>query len=305
MKSNIKWLTYTIGDPASNEWQLSSELDAHTGTMVWNSTEVSEKSRQALELNPDHYVFHVDGDHPVLRFYHRIQTSPGISGGIVEVREAGTSGWEAVDQDMLRHGYNTLMDYRTFFTPGVMAFSGDNGHGFEASYVDLSHWAGKDIQIRFRFATFTNGYNGAGWLLDDIEFMDMQSYNGEVCVMSDQGDVECAIAPEAGTIVESREPVTSTTEQATQLPVLVFPNPATDHITLQWNDNVDADVKVMLESMDGKIISAYFFHPDRRAQITIPVDNVPAGLYVVKINTNQAQSIGEGDYPEVNIFLTL
>lgn len=34
--------------------------------------------------------------------------------------------------------------------------------------------------------------NGLGWLIDDIEFMYLLAYNGEVCVTSAQGDLECA-----------------------------------------------------------------------------------------------------------------
>jgi hypothetical protein len=242
-------------------------------------------------LNPGQYVFHVDVDHPVLRFYHRVETAGGISGGVVDVKEVGTTNWETVDQDIVRHGYTTKMDYRTFFTPHVSAFSGNSDTAFQATYVDLSNWAGKDIQVRFRFGTYLNDHGGEGWSIDDIEFMDMISYNGEVCVMSDQGDMECAIAPEAGTIVESREPVTSIVEQAINLPVIIFPNPANDHITLQWTDIADTDVNVMLESIDGKMISAHSFHLEGREQVTIPIDNVPAGLYVVKISTDQAQAV--------------
>lgn len=289
-QSNNKWLAYTLGDAASNVWQLHSDLGAHSGNWVWNTSEVPEISKQVLELNPDNYVFHVDVDHPVLRFYHQMDTQGGINGGVVDVKEVGATNWEPIDQDILRHGYTTKMDYRTFFTPHISAFSGSDS-AFQATYVDLRHWAGKDVQVRFRFGTYLNDHGGEGWSIDDIEFMDMISYNSEVCVMSDQGDMECASAPEVGTIVESREPVTSTVEQATNLPVAIFPNPANDHITIQWNDNADEDVNVMLESMYVKILSAHTFHLDRREQATIPVDNVPAGFYVVKISTKQAQSV--------------
>ncbi|HEX5112749.1 MAG TPA: M36 family metallopeptidase [Saprospiraceae bacterium] len=292
IESSANWLAYTLGDPVANEWHLDSQLGAHTGNLVWNTVEAEERGRQALELNPDHYTFHVDGDHPVLRFYHRMQTAGGISGGVVDIREVGAMQWETVQEDdMLRNGYTTLMDYIAFITPEVMAFSGNSGPEFKASYVDLRAWSGKDIQIRFRFGTIANTHGGEGWLIDDVEFMDLVSYNSEVCVTTEQGDMECALAPESGTIVDSREMVSSVIEQDVELPVTIFPNPASDHITLQWNDKGSMDIKVMLESIDGKLVSAHSLPIDSREQVHINVNDVPEGLYLVKINTDQGQSV--------------
>ena len=292
-QSSSKWLAYTLGDEASNDWMLNYQLGAHTGSIAWNASEALEKSRQALELNPDHYTFYIDSDHPVLRFYHRMQTAGGTSGGVVDVREVGASQWEEVNDDFIRNGYTTRMDYRTFLSPGLFAFSGNSGNEFKASYVDLSRWAGKNIQIRFRFGTIDNNHGGDGWLIDDIEFMDMISYNGEACVTSDQGDIECAMAPEAGTIVESRAETTSIIDQPDDLPVLIYPNPDSDYISVVWSGADPEDINVSLISIDGKVMLTNSFEATRSRILNVDTRDVPAGLYLIKLRNEKQQSVAK------------
>jgi len=293
-ESSTKWLAYTLGVEASNDWTLTSGLPLHTGDLVWNSTEVPETSRQALELNPDQYTFHVEGNHPVLRFYHRMEAEGGTSGGRVEVREVGTNQWEEVNSNFLRNGYTTKMDYRTFLSPGVYGFSGNSGDAYKASYVDLSRWTGKDIQIRFLFGTIPDSHGGAGWMIDDIEFMDMVNYNGEACVMTDQGDMECVNAPEAGTIVESREEMTSVIEQNVDLPFTLYPNPAADHIVIAWRtEQLNNNVKVTLQSIDGRALFKESYPHSINNQLNIRTSNIPPGLYLVMVSDSEGQFVGK------------
>ncbi|MBK9013246.1 MAG: hypothetical protein IPM82_03735 [Saprospiraceae bacterium] len=88
--------------------------------------------------------------------------------------------------------------------PNLQGFSGSSNGEFIPTYVDLSEWAGEDVVFRFRFGTNDGNGGTVGWVVDDIEFMDLLNYNGEACVTTAQGDNECAIAPEEGTIVESQ-----------------------------------------------------------------------------------------------------
>jgi len=211
----------------------------------------------------------------------------------VDVREVGASQWEEVNDDFIRNGYTTRMDYRTFLSPGLFAFSGNSGNEFKASYVDLSRWAGKNIQIRFRFGTIDNNHGGDGWLIDDIEFMDMISYNGEACVTSDQGDIECAMAPEAGTIVESRAETTSIIDQPDDLPVLIYPNPASDHISVVWSGADPEDINVSLISIDGKVMLTNSFEATRSRILNVDTRDVPAGLYLIKLRNEKQQSVAK------------
>ena len=286
------WLTYAIEYDGPNEWTMTDSLPAHSGDFCWNARELPQRTRQALELNPDVYSFHVEGDYPVLRFYHRYKTKSAINGGVVDVREIGSNLWTTVGEEMIRNGYPWLIDYRTFAIPNLKAFSGNSGEDFQASYVDLRQWAGKDIQVRFRFGTALTNFNDEGWLIDDIEFMDLVNYNGEVCVTSDQGDHECVVAPVAGTIVDSRdESVGIPTHEVNDVSLQIYPNPATDLITLQLSTDHKQDVTIHLSSMDGIKLLAGTFTIFGSEPVHINTDQIPAGIYLVSVQTDLCQLV--------------
>ena len=282
--TNSNWLVYTIGVEASNDWVITDSL-AHSGNFAWAVNTLNAKSRQALELNPDVYAFHVEGERPALRFYHRHKSKPGVCGGIIEVREVGSTQWIQTGDEMLRNGYPGPIAYTTFAVPNLEGFSGNSGNGYEATYVDLSAWKGKDIQIRFRFGTDVNTYGGFGWLIDDIEFMDLVSYNGEACVTSDQGDHECTIAPEEGTIVDSKDQAVGIPQPSNEIPARVFPNPATDLITVTLSVDQIQEVNISLMTLDGKQILQKTSTLSGNDQINISTGHLPSGMYVVKVNT--------------------
>ncbi len=284
------WIVHTIGSAASNNWTIADTV-SHSGNFSWMSAEAPEKSQQAMTLNPDVYSFHVEGDHPAMRFFHHFQTQAGINGGIVEVREVGTTAWNKVDADMIRNGYSGILDYRTFFTTDAGAFSGNSGDGFQATYVDLSAWSGKDIQVRFLFGTNPNAHGGAGWQIDDIEFMDLLSYNGEACVSTDQGDYECTTAPEKGTIVDSREEPLSGTETLRGFISKIYPNPATDKITLALSAEHPEEMNISLLTLDGKQLFDKSIHISGNDYVNINTSNVPSGFYLVKVSTAQGQYV--------------
>ncbi|HJW28114.1 MAG TPA: M36 family metallopeptidase, partial [Saprospiraceae bacterium] len=291
--TDTMWSIRTVGAAASNPWSITDTIPAHSGTYAWSSKEIPDKSRQVLTLNPDKYSFHVEGENPALRFYHRYQTQAGLNGGLVEVREVGTPEWEQVDEDMLRNGYDEKLDYRTFITPNLHAFSGTSGNGYQATYVDLRRWIGKDIQVRFRFGTYTNTNNGDGWRIDDIEFMDLLSYNGEACVITDQGDTACIAAGEDGTIVDSHDEMTSGTNTIQKIESLIYPNPASDAVTISLSLDEQEDVEVSLLTMDGRMVSRASFNVDGHRLLTLNTSEVPPGLYLIKLNTAKGQAVSK------------
>ncbi len=80
---------------------------------------------------------------PVLSFWQKYTFEANADYGYVEVREVGTSAWN-----------------RLFFVTGPKA-------AWEEARIDLSNYAGKQIDLRFRVVT--NGdIQSDGWLIDDI-----------------------------------------------------------------------------------------------------------------------------------------
>ncbi len=80
---------------------------------------------------------------PVLSFWHKYALETNADYGYVEVREVGTSAWT-----------------RLFFVTGTQA-------SWIQSWVDLSSYAGKQIDLRFRIVANTE-IQSDGWFIDDI-----------------------------------------------------------------------------------------------------------------------------------------
>ena len=282
---NNNWIVSSIGSVTSNAWVLDTTYPAHSGNYCWFADEINERGRQALELNPAVYTHHVNGVRPALRFYHRYHTRSARNGGIIEVKDLNGSGWETVNNDMIRNGYSGVIDYRTFTEPNLKAFSGKSSDTLEATYVDLSKWTGQDIQIRFLFGTVEDASAGFGWLIDDIEFMDLLNYNSEACIMSDQGDFECAFAPEGGTIVDSRQNPVSGMETLDDMVASIYPNPASDELTLLFAEPLNGNIDIRLVSADGKAWQSNSFDAYDKTALHFDINHVPTGIYYVEIFT--------------------
>ena len=97
---------------------------------------------------------------------------------------------------MIRNGYPGFVQYTTFIIPDLEAFTGDSD-GWIPTYVDLSDYQNESVFLRFNFATSDGGVplGGGGWYVDDVEILDLFSYNGEVCATSAEGDEACAFIP--------------------------------------------------------------------------------------------------------------
>ncbi len=280
------WFYYTIGDTATNIWGVT-DVFFNSPDFAWQCVNFPTPSRQALELYPEQ-AWTVEGTRPALRFYHLLETESGVDGGVLDVKEAGTTSWKQVGDDMLRNGYPGFIQYGTFVIPNLAAFSGTTNLEFIPTYVDLSEWAGKDIVLRYRFGTDANTAPdpAIGWVVDDIEFMDLVSYNGEACVTSNQGDNLCAIAPEEGTIVES-DLVNSTTEPLKDISFQVYPIPANEQLNIALNSTRSQEVTVSLLTLDGRTVMARSAHVYGNEFIPLDVRSQPAGFYFVKMSTEE------------------
>lgn len=282
------WNYYFIGNEASNLWYIN-DIFANSGQWSWLCEDLETPSRQALELK-ENVGWTVNGNRPVLRFYHLYNTEPGFDGGVVDVREVGTTSWKQVGAKMLRGGYPGSINYGTFVVPNLQAFSGSTGDEFVSTYVDLSEWAGKKVQLRFRFGTDDqigepDGY--VGWFVDDIEFMNLFAYNTEACVTTTQGDNACAIAPAEGTIVESSDQPLDAVETLKDVAVEVFPNPAQSVLNIALASERQQEVAIHLLTPDGKTVMGRSTNVYGNQRISLDVAQVPVGFYFVKISTGE------------------
>ena len=293
--TEIKWEVQIQSeqDISSNIWALSNE-QAHNDTWSWHVDDHPKETRQVLQLSEP---ISITGTQPVLRFYHNYQSFPGQHGGVVEVSE-DLRQWKNLDTELFRNKYTGLMTYKAFNIPKLFGFSGSS-NGFVDSYADLSVWKGKDVSFRFRFGTrdtiefsgfaqkLGSKQGGFGWFVDDFEIMDLFNYNGEVCVRTNTGDEVCTLAPDKGTLVDSKEFVGVQNLDVDGSSVTIFPNPARDYVQLKFDSKYQQKVEILCANVDGKLLRRESFQLRAGRQIiSFELKDQPAGLYFLKVKTD-------------------
>ena len=268
-------------DDLNNSFQLTNVL-ANSGENSFFVADPAEESQDAL-LNTNNFL--IDGEQPVMRFYHNYDTEAGADAGLFELTldEDPLEGsvWQDAGADMFRGDYPAQVQYATFVVPNLDAFSG-NSNGWIASYADMSEFAGEEIYLRWKFGTDDNT-GGFGWAIDDVEFMDMKNYVSDACVSSEAGDNACATPEGRGTVVESQI-VSSVFEPVTEdLSVSVFPNPAQDFIHVRMNTTAATDVNVTLHTVDGRTLQTYNVTANGEMNLPLNVSALSDGFYFLQV----------------------
>ena len=276
------WEIGFLGNAPNGIWVVTSQFGGHTGDYAWYMSDIETESRVYINQFTDN-GFTVTGDRPVLRFWHKYNTQSSIDGGVVDIKNVNDDVWQQVPDRMIRNGYTGIIAYGTFVVPNLYGFSGNSGDEFIPTYVDLSDWAGQTVHVRFRFGTddATGVFNG-GWVIDDVEYQDMLSYNGQVCVTTAEGDNVCAIAPEDGTIVESQL-FNSTTEQLKDVTISTFPNPVDNLLNIAIDSERPQELQLSLITVDGKTVSGKTVTAYGNQYIQVDVSSFPAGFYFLKV----------------------
>jgi hypothetical protein len=104
-------------------------------------------------------------------------------------------------------------------------------------------------------------------------------------VTSDQGDYECTIAPQRGTIVESKEDPLSATEPLQGIDAKIYPNPANDIITVSLSSDHRQDVTISFMTVDGRQLFAKPLSLFGKDSVNIATNSIPPGLYFVHVST--------------------
>ncbi len=280
------WDIDYVGTIPESIWEITDAYGGYTSDFSWFAEDIETESIILLQLTPD-AAWTVTGNRPVLRFFHKYDTEPAADGGVVDIKSVNDNTWVQVPDRMLRNGYPGLIQYGTFVVPNLMAYTGNSGDEFEATYVDLSDWIGQDVHIRFRFGTDDNTFvQNGGWLIDDIEFQDMLAYNGEVCITTAEGENECTVAPEEGTIVESQM-ATSTEEQLENVSILVYPNPVDKVLNVAIDSEVAQDLNLDLLTLDGKTVVTRTVSVRGNQNAQLNVSDIPAGFYFLKVSSDE------------------
>jgi len=266
-------------------WEIT-DLIPFSGDFHWFIPDDSTNSDQVIWLDQ---ALQVSGEKPVFRFYHKYDTEFGFDGGFLEISVDG-GDWETLDgSKIFRNSYRGKIAFTTFAIPFLAAYWGDSG-GYIASYIDLSDYIGQEVNIRFRFgADGANpaGFNGLGWFIDDVEFMDMFNYNSEACVTSQEGDLACAAAPAKGTIVDSQI-LTATNERQREFKVAVYPNPTRDVVNIALSTEKVKDLTISLITVEGKTVLTKQISAFGQQTISLDAAQLPGGFYLMEVRTKEA-----------------
>jgi len=230
---------------------------------------------------------HVTGTKPILRFYSRYQTEPAADGGVVQISANNGSTWDNVDSKFFKNGYRGVIHYGTLTSPSAnqQAFWGDN-KTFQASCVDLSSYAGKDIKLRFRFAC-DSLIGGLGWFVDDVTVMDMFNYNPKSSLTTAQGDTATAYVAQGGTIVNPTV-FLPTSAALDDVKLNVYPNPTNNWINLNIIGGAANSLNASIISIDGRTVWQKVSKMAAQTETLIPVDMsaFSNGVYFVRIETD-------------------
>lgn len=120
----------------------------------------------------------------ILSFWHLYNTNDGLDGGVVELSIDNGASWIDLGQYITQNGYNTLLSVSSL--NNRMVFSGNSGQ-FINTLVNLSSFAGKEVLIRFTFATgwVHSWEKRKGWFIDDISIKNEASVYNKVQLFTD------------------------------------------------------------------------------------------------------------------------
>ncbi|MDB4162936.1 M36 family metallopeptidase [Saprospiraceae bacterium] len=238
------------------------------------------------------YDIPTDIEVPALRFWHKYDLEASSDAVFLSISTDGGDTWEYVT-DFLKNGYNDDIQYGTFAIPALRAFSGSTNGEFIDSYVDLSAYKGESIKIRFRLGTDDNTTVDAdfpGWIIDDIELMDLTQYEVETCIgtLADL-EIECN---DSTTIIVDTNLATSTKDAESDIyDMTLYPNPAKTKIYLDVSSPISEIVQIKLTSIEGRVIRTSAARLNNTVQtIGFNLVDLDRGMYLMQVQSENGLS---------------
>lgn len=265
-----------------------NSFDSYSPSQCWFVPEVDADTEQHLLYNN----IDVTGTFPVLRVFHRINTVNGVrDGGFIEISTDGGTIWRGLNDNMLLNGYDNFITYTTFAIPNLLGFVGPNAQGeFKGTYIDLSDYAGQNVDIRFRFgtsdaddATPLGLAPDNGWFIDDLELIDLKFYDTEACLSTSIGT---ACSGNSRTFIDVGLGVGFEDLSKEGVVVDIFPNPASDFVSLKITTENPLDGVLSIVSVDGKTMKTQSLNIDAiENNMTINTSDFAPGFYFVQIQS--------------------
>ncbi len=144
-------------------WVLTTE-QAHSPRHSWLSPDVDWVNDDYLWIRTPFQA--TSG--ATLSFWHMYSLEEGFDGAVIEISTNGGTTWEDLGPYIIQTPYNSVIDW-DYESPiaGRQAWSGYSWY-WEQVIVDLSAYAGRSAQVRWRLAC-DNSVPDIGWYVDDVQ----------------------------------------------------------------------------------------------------------------------------------------
>lgn len=267
-------------EPA-NDGFFTEVDDAINGPVAYRVAAPNFETQQILQYAD---FLTVQGNVPVIRFWHKYITEPGFDGGIFEISE-NPEEWTQIDRNIFRGKYNGFLDYSSFTIPNLQGFHG-NSNGWISSWVDVSGYKGKDLELRWNFGSDPNKAGGPvneGWTVDGFELLDLKNYVTKSTLTSDQADNVSVTSADRGTLLEvDRLSVGINDPSDVSASFHVFPNPANESLQIWLPEVFQGDVNIQLENIEGKVLLQKSGTAATQVH-TLQTQQLTDGMYLIRV----------------------
>lgn len=281
--SNENWEAYSL-DGESVGWTFVSE-----DTSLANAWEISGASANLDQVLAVKNAFWVNGELPVLRFRHQFRIEPAYQAGLLEVSEDGGQSWVNVTPFLFRGPQPGKLSFQVFAELDQQGLWGETGEA-TTSYLDLSAYRGKEIQIRFRFGSsqLGSGSQNHFWRIKEVELWDLLAYNAEACAGPAGSTLVCTVAQAKGTLVGEENLATSQVENPrTNLSWRLAPNPASEWLRAWIQVPRTQHVHFQLIDLAGHVLQNRKMTLGKgQNRIEWDLQGLPPGWYLIRMENS-------------------
>lgn len=260
----------TTSAQGDNAWFRQTDVKAE-GEYAW--------SVEADNAVTDQYLIYDLGkveESAKLSFQHSFNTQRSRHGGLVEISENGTN-WMDAEALFVQGGYNNSVDEtREHPLAGRFIFGGNSG-GFITSVIDLSTYEGKELMVRFRFAT-DRATAIRGWYIDDLVVYSEVIVSNTLWAQHEEDRFNSTTQ----TRIDDKGAGDAIKESLSGNRVFVYPNPVRESFVVWLQQPVDAAV-LTITNLNGQQLQRREFSG---SEFRVDAQSLPAGCCILSIDVN-------------------